>query len=96
MFQRFFSAPQHSYFLFGPRGTGKSTWLKQHYPDAYWINLLDPEIYRFFLAGAERLPAILAEHPNKKTVVIDEVQKVPDILDVVHGLIEEKKGINLS
>jgi len=92
MYQRFFSAPKQSYFLFGPRGTGKSTWLKQHYPNAYWINLLDPETYRFFLAGAERLRAILAEHPNKKAVVIDEVQKVPDILNVVHELIEEKKG----
>lgn len=93
MYHRFFTSPDHnSYFLFGPRGTGKSTWLRQTYPDAYWIDLLDPEIYRFFLAGAERLRHILEEHPEKKIVVIDEVQKIPEILDVIHGLIEEKKG----
>ena len=92
MFQRFFKAPSESYFLFGPRGTGKSTWLKQNYPDAYWIDLLDPETFRFFSAGAERLRPILAEHSKSKTVVIDEIQKVPDLLNVIHSLIEEKKG----
>lgn len=92
MFHRFFNAPKQSYFLFGPRGTGKSTWLKQHYEDAYWIDLLDPEAYRFFLAGAERLRLILDERPQLKTIVIDEVQKVPEILNVVHSLIEEKVG----
>ena len=92
MFKRFFHPPKQSYFLFGPRGTGKSTWLKKHYPDAYWIDLIDPEAFRFFSTGAERLRAILEEHPDKKIVVIDEVQKVPDLLNVVHSLIEEKKG----
>lgn len=92
MYQRFFQGPDQSFFLFGPRGTGKSTWLKMTYPDAYWINLLDPEIFRFFSAGAERLRFILAEHPDKKTVVVDEIQKVPELLNSIHSLIEEKKG----
>ena len=55
MYQRFFTPPQQSYFLFGPRGTGKSTWLEQRYPHAYWVDLLDPETFRYFSAGAERL-----------------------------------------
>lgn len=91
MYRRLFIPPKHSYFLFGPRGTGKSTWLRQTYPDAYWVDLLDPESYRFFLAGAERLRYILEENPDKKIVVIDEIQKIPELLDVIHSLIEEKK-----
>ncbi len=93
MFKRFFSPPdKSSYFLFGPRGTGKTTWLKHQYPNAYWIDLVDPGVFRFFNAGPERLRQILQEHPVKKTVVIDEVQKAPDLLNVVHNLIEEKQG----
>ncbi|MDE3046593.1 MAG: ATP-binding protein [Verrucomicrobiota bacterium] len=93
MLKRFFTPPDRSsYFLFGPRGTGKTTWLKQHYPHAYWIDLLDPEVFRFFSAGPERLRQILAEHSSQKIVVIDEVQKVPELLNAVHLLIEEKKG----
>ncbi len=93
MFKRFFTSPDHqSFFLFGPRGTGKSTWLKEAYPDAFWINLLDPETFRFFLAAPEKLKPALEEHPKQKTVVIDEVQKIPELLNVVHAMIEEKKG----
>lgn len=93
MYKRIFTPPKESYFLFGPRGTGKSTWLKEHYHDAYWVNLLDPETFRFFLSAPERLGQILKEHPEHKVVVIDEVQKVPEILNVVHQLIEEKRGL---
>ncbi len=64
MHKRFFTPPKQSYFLFGPRGTGKSTWLKECYPEAYWVDLLDPETFRFFTAGPERLFQILAEHPE--------------------------------
>ncbi len=87
-FRRFFSPPEQSYFLFGPRGTGKSTWLKEHYKNAYWIDLLDPEIFRFFAGGAERLSQV----PLTQTIVIDEIQKLPDLLNVVHRLIESKQG----
>lgn len=41
---RFFPEPRQSVFLFGPRGTGKSTWLKQRFPDAVWVDLLEPEL----------------------------------------------------
>jgi len=93
MYRRFFSPPKkESYFLFGPRGTGKSTWLREVYPDAYWIDLLNPELFRFFSAGPERLRTVLESHKGQKTIVIDEIQKIPTLLDVVHSLIEEKKG----
>lgn len=92
MYNRFFQAPETSFFLFGPRGTGKSTWLKAHFPHAYWIDLLDPKTFRFYAGGAERLLAILEEHTDKKVVVIDEIQRVPDLLNVVHMMIEKKLG----
>lgn len=91
MYSRFFLPPMQSYFLFGPRGTGKSTWLKSHYLNAYWIDLLDPETFRFFAAGAERLKSLI-QNQEKKIVVIDEIQKLPELLDVVHTLIEEKQA----
>lgn len=91
MYKRLFTPPDQSYFLFGPRGTGKSTLLKTHYHHAYWIDLLDPEVFRFFSAGPERLSPILEER-SEKIIVIDEVQKVPELLNTVHSLIEEKKG----
>jgi uncharacterized protein len=92
MYKRYFTPPKGSFFLIGPRGTGKSTWLKEHYPDAFWVDLLDPESFRLFSTAPEKLKEILKAQPGQKVVVIDEVQKVPELLDVVHGMIEEKKG----
>jgi predicted AAA+ superfamily ATPase len=90
--KRFINEPAGSFFLFGPRGTGKSTWLEQFFPDALWINLLDPAQHRKFSARPERLAELLDGTPWAKTVVIDEVQKVPELLTVVHQFIERKKG----
>lgn len=85
---RFFQAPRQSFFLFGPRGTGKSTWLKHHYPGAELIDLLAPEVFRTFSAKPERLREITGGSKSR-TIIIDEVQKIPELLDVVHELIEE-------
>lgn len=93
MITREFKPPKkESYFLFGPRGTGKTTWLKKHYPKALWIDLLDPEEERKFSMHPELLKELVLPYGNSHVIVIDEVQKVPEILDVVHGLIEMKKG----
>lgn len=91
MYERFLLPPKHSFFLFGPRGTGKSTWLKKVFPKAFWIDLLEPELFRFYSAGPERLKEILKER-SEKIIVIDEIQKVPGLLDVIHSLIEKKLG----
>jgi predicted AAA+ superfamily ATPase len=77
------------YFLFGPRGTGKSTWLKEKYPDAAWIDLLDSAMYRTYLAFPERLEDFAELHQKKGIVVIDEIQRVPQLLSMVHKLIEK-------
>lgn len=90
---RFFTPPKESFFLFGPRGTGKSTWLKTRYPNALWIDLLGPETFRAYSARPERLEELVLGSPENKIVVIDEVQKIPELLDVVHSLIEKKYGI---
>jgi uncharacterized protein len=85
---RFFRPPARHYFLFGPRGAGKSTWLRQSYPDALWIDLLAPEVHRQLAARPERLRELVAGNPEREVCVIDEVQKAPVLLDVVHDLIE--------
>jgi predicted AAA+ superfamily ATPase len=89
---RLFTAPRESYFLIGPRGTGKSTWLRQNYPDALYIDLLDQEVFRKYLVGPERLGDVLTGSRQTKTVILDEIQKVPSLLDEVHRLMEVAIG----
>ncbi|MFH1017238.1 MAG: AAA family ATPase [Pseudomonadota bacterium] len=88
---RFFGPPKGSFFLFGPRGTGKSTYLRRQFPQALFLDLLDPEQVRHLVAAPERLREIVAAHPEAPQIVIDEIQKVPELLSVVHTLIEERK-----
>ena len=86
---RFFNVPDQSFFLFGPRGTGKSTWLHARLPDALFLDLLEPALHRSLSARPERLRELLAGSPGTATVVIDEVQRAPELLTVVHALLEE-------
>jgi len=90
--ERFFHSPATHFFLFGPRGTGKSTWLRGAYPEALWVDLLRPETLRQLAARPERLRELVAGNPQAATVVVDEIQKVPTLLDVVHDLIERRAG----
>jgi predicted AAA+ superfamily ATPase len=84
--------PGKSFFLFGPRGTGKSTWVKTVYKDALSIDLLSPEPFRNYSANPERLIEAIEGDHARKTIVLDEIQRVPALLDVVHELIEKKRG----
>lgn len=86
--RRFFEAPRQSFFLFGPRGTGKSTWLRHSVPDALFVDLLQPDVARELAARPERLRDLVRGAPDASTVVLDEVQRVPELLNVVHALIE--------
>jgi predicted AAA+ superfamily ATPase len=90
---RFFEPPGQSYFLFGPRGTGKSTLIRRQYSDALYIDLLDPEVFRLYAAAPERLREHVLASPDRSTVVIDEIQKIPALLGLVHALIEEKRSL---
>jgi len=93
MYKRFLVAPKQSFFLFGPRGTGKSTWIRENFKDALWIDLLNPEELRYYAAWPERLKETIEAHPEKEIIVIDEVQKAPELLSLVHSLIEQKLGL---
>jgi predicted AAA+ superfamily ATPase len=88
---RHIKIPQSSFFLFGPRGTGKSTYVKKLINrNTMYIDFLDPETFRTFSAFPETLiKTINAGNPD--LVIIDEVQKVPQILEVVHKVMGEKK-----
>src|SRR5581483_8154696 len=86
--RRFFKPPPESFFLFGPRGTGKTTWLRHAMPDALTIDLLQPDVARELTARPERLRDLVRGEPSRTTVVVDEVQLVPEVLNVVHALIE--------
>jgi predicted AAA+ superfamily ATPase len=88
---RFFPLPNKSFFLFGPRGTGKSTWLRHELPDAVFIDLLKPEVYRELQARPERLREIAKGSTRHGTVVVDEVQRVPELLSVVHEVLEQAR-----
>ncbi len=89
--ERFFKGSDDSFFILGPRGTGKSTWLKKTFSDAYFVDLLDDRTFREHIARPERIKEIVRANPGIKRFIIDEVQKAPVLLDSIHGLIEEYK-----
>lgn len=90
MFTRRLPPPKTSALLLGPRGTGKSTYIQQHFAQAKYYDLLDTaEQIRLSKAPAQ-LSAEVAAMPAGSWVVIDEIQKIPSLLDEVHRLIERQ------
>ena len=84
----------NSFFLFGARGTGKSSLLASEFlgSSALWIDLLDPETESLYISAPSRLSERISQMPTlPEWVVIDEVQKAPKLLDVVHLEIEKRK-----
>lgn len=90
-FSRLFKEPATSYFLFGPRGTGKSTMTANNHPDALFIDLRRADIYLALRANPDHLLELVGSQPEGKTIVIDEIQKIPLLLPLVHMLIERKR-----
>lgn len=80
-----------SYFLFGPRATGKSYLIQKQLPDVPVVNLLRSEIFLELSRAPHHLEALIMAHPHHEWVVIDEVQLIPALLNEVHRLIEEQK-----
>ena len=80
-------ASGQSFFLFGPRGTGKTTWLKQRFPNALYLDLLDHALYLDLLTRPQRLREFIPPR-HDDWIVLDEVQRVPLVLNEVHRLIE--------
>jgi uncharacterized protein len=93
MFDRVLQLPLSggsSIFLRGPRGTGKTSWIKSHLPKALYFDLLDFSLYTSLSAAPNRLENLI---PSDYTdwIIIDEVQRIPELLNEVHRLIESKK-----
>ncbi|MFN5459754.1 MAG: ATP-binding protein [Bacteroidota bacterium] len=84
--QSFTDNDRQSIFFWGPRQTGKSTLLKKKFKDALWFDLLLSDVYKRLISAPEYLrQTILAQ--EKKIVIIDEIQRVPKLLNEVHWLI---------
>src|SRR3989344_1644836 len=90
MYSRLLKIPRNkSFFLFGPRGTGKTTWVKAHYPKAVYIDLLEAGLFNDLLANPQRLEGLIP-NDNRERVIIDEIQRIPPLLNEVHRLIEKQ------
>jgi predicted AAA+ superfamily ATPase len=88
---RLFVPPRGSYFLFGPRGSGKSTWLRHVHPDAHWVDLLDEGRYQRYLVDPSLFSAELDALSPGSLVILDEVQRLPALLNIVHQKIEARR-----
>ena len=80
-----------SLFVFGPRQTGKSTLVRQTFPDAAFYDLLEADTFHQLSTHPEHLRQTL--EPARRVVVIDEIQKCPPLLDEVHLLIERNRSL---
>jgi predicted AAA+ superfamily ATPase len=113
MYCRLLKIPENhekSFFLFGPRGTGKTTWIKKRFSNALYFDLLEFDLFNDLLARPGRLENLIPPGFND-WIIIDEIQKIPELLNEVHRLIEKyqykfvltgsstrslrKKGVNL-
>ena len=88
--KRLLKLPDRSFFLFGPRGVGKTTWLKNVLPEAVYFDLLDASLFLELSQNPGNLGPMIGTRPEKSWVVVDEIQKIPELLDEVHRLIEAK------
>lgn len=89
---RLLTAGKEHFFLLGPRGTGKTSWCQNQYPDALRVDLLNPAVLRQYSVEPEYLIGLVEGNQKARHVVIDEIQKLPALLEVVHLLIERKLG----
>jgi len=91
MYSRLIIPPRgKSFFLFGPRGSGKTTWVKATFPKSVYIDLLEAEIFNDLLANPQRLSNFIPRG-FRDWVIVDEVQRIPDLLHEIHRLIESQK-----
>lgn len=89
MYKRLLDPPSSSFFLFGARGTGKSTWLRAHFPEAMWFDFLDEALFQQILVSPQVFSQRLRTLNPGDWVVLDEFQRLPNLLNEVHRGIEE-------
>ncbi len=89
-YPRLLKPPTESFFLLGLRGSGKSTWAREHFPRAAKYDLLDESLYQAYLRDPGLFGGELRRLPRGAWVVIDEVQRLPGLLNDVHRAIENQ------
>ena len=90
-YHRLTEPARQSFFLFGMRGVGKSTWARATFPDAAYVDLLDERLYQDLLADPSLFAQSVGHLPPGAWVVVDEVQRLPALLNEVHRLIETRR-----
>ncbi len=90
-YPRLARAPSRSFFLLGVRGVGKSTWARRNLAEAQRIDLLDEARYQDYLVDPSLFAAELRSLPPGGWVVVDEIQRLPNLLNEVHRFIEERR-----
>src|SRR3954470_1402517 len=88
-YSRLFQAPRTSFFLFGVRGSGKSTWAQRQFPRAHLVDLLGEELHHSLLLDPDRFAAELRPLSRGSWVIVDEVQRIPSLLNEVHRFLEQ-------
>lgn len=91
MFTRILKAPEQSFFLLGPRGSGKTSWIKSMFPGAYVIDLLSEASYQRLLSNPGQFANELRPISTGSWVIVDEVQRLPNLQNEVHRFMEEKR-----
>jgi uncharacterized protein len=90
MFTRALALPKRSFFLFGPRGTGKTTWLRSVLPDGLWFNLLLDREHVRLLRDPESFRQQVEARPRGSWIIVDEIQKLPSLLNEIHDLLAHR------
>lgn len=90
-YARFLERPEQSFFLLGLRGVGKSTWAADAFPGAVRMDLLDQRLYQDLLADPSLFAQSIQHLPPGSWVVVDEVQRIPALLNEVHRFIEARR-----
>ena len=90
-YSRLTRVPGQSFFFLGVRGVGKSTWARRQFPDAPRIDLRDEARYQDYLADPSLFAADLQSAPPGSWVVVDEIQRLPNLLNEVHRHIEDRR-----
>lgn len=93
MYKRLLQRPlqgRQSFFLFGPRGTGKTFWVRDNIPGGIYIDLLQGDLFIELSSNPQKIENLIPEG-FRDWIIIDEVQKIPQLLNEVHRLIESKE-----
>ena len=90
VYKRITGPPVRSFFLYGVRGVGKSSWARLAPPNAPWLDLLDEALFHDLLADPSLFRNLVSTAVRGDWVVIDEVQRIPGLLNEAHRLIEER------